>query len=167
MARKLMIIPAIILTLVLILNSCLPETGAQIGNLAPGFQLQDLDGNTVSLGDLRGQPVMVNFWASWCGPCRAEMPHIQAVFEEWQDQGLVILAINIEETASLVRQFMQDNNFSFPVLLDTNGDVAGKYNVSGIPVTFFIDKDGIIQERKLGAFTSTEEIEDSLSKIIP
>jgi len=143
-----------------------PE-GSQIGNLAPDFQLQDLNGDTVSLSDLRGSPVMLNFWATWCPPCRAEMPYMQQIYVEWQDKGLVILTINLRENSSKVRQFMQSNNLYFPVLLDANGNVAQKYNVTGIPTTFFISKDGIIQERKLGAFQSKEDIEDCLSKIRP
>ena len=143
-----------------------PPEGSKVGNLAPDFQLQDLDGETVSLSGLRGSPVMLNFWASWCGPCRAEMPYIQQIYDEWQDKGLVLLTINLRESASTARQFMQSNNLSFPVLLDTNGNVAQKYNVSGIPATFFIDKDGIIQARKVGSLSSKQQIEDYLSKIV-
>lgn len=145
--------------------------GNEVGNLAPDFQLQDLKGNTVILSSLKGSPVILNFWAVWCVWCRYEMPFIQEIYEDeaWQDQGLVILAINIEETASTVRQYMQSNNLSFPVLLDTNGDVAQKYNVHvpRIPVTVLVDKDGIIQEWHLGAFSSKADIENSLKKIIP
>ncbi len=151
-----------------------PVEGTQVGNVAPDFELKNLDGETVTLSELRGNPVMLNFWATWCGPCRAEMPHIQAVFEdeEWQDKGLVILAINLtysrsSETPAAVKDFMQSHNFSFPVLLDTNRDVTLEYDVTGIPTTFFIDKDGIIQKRKLGAFSSKADIENSLKKIIP
>ncbi len=166
MARKLMIIPAIILTLALILNSCLPETGTQVGNQAPDFQLQDLDGNTVSLSELRGSPVMLNFWASWCGPCRAEMPYIQQIYDEWQDQGLVVLTINLRESQATVRQFMEDLGLTFPALLDTNNAVTDLYNVTAIPTTFFIDGDGVIQAMKVGSFPSKEAIEVYLSQII-
>ncbi len=143
--------------------------GPQVGKLAPDFQLQSLDGQAVSLGDFRGKPVLLNFWATWCGPCRFEMPFIQKIFEkkEWSDIGLVILAIDIGEGPSSVREFMEHFGLSFPALLDTNQDVALKYNIRAIPTTFFIDKDGIIQDIKVGAFSSKTEIEKRLVKIIP
>ena len=170
MNKRLMVIPLIILTLGLVVTGCQsqPGVGTQTGSQAPDFELQSLDGGTVSLSGLRGTPVMLNFWASWCDACRYEMPFIQEVYEGWtgKQPSVVILAINIEESPSLVRQFMQDNNLSFPVLLDADASVAIMYDVSGIPVTFFIDKDGIIQERHLGAFSSAADIENSLGKII-
>ncbi len=143
------------------------QEGSQVGDLSPGFQLQDLDGETVSLSDLRGSPVILNFWATWCEPCRREMPYLQQIYEEWQDKGLVILTINTRQDVSNVREFMQRNNLSFPVLLDTNGDVAQKYDITGIPTTFFIKKYGIIQERKIGSAPSKQHIEYCLSKIMP
>ena len=145
-----------------------PTQGAKVGNLAPDFQLNNLDGELVSLSDFRGKPVLINFWATRCTYCRVEMPYLQQVYEEWSDKGLVLLAINIGENSSQVRKFIQDNNLSFPVLLDTEESVGEKYNTAvGIPITFFIDEDGIIQDFKLGAFWSKAEIESSLSKIIP
>jgi len=95
------------------------------------------------------------------------MPFIQGIFEESSDTGLVILAVNIGETPSTVRDFIQAGNFSFPVLLDTDQDVALEYNIRGIPTTFFIDKKGIIQVIKVGAFPSMLEMKRSLSRIIP
>ena len=144
-----------------------PPIGTEVGNLAPNFQLQDLDGNTVSLSDLRGSPVMLNFWATWCGPCRAEMPHFQAVYEEYSAEGLVLLAINIGESQAEVASFKQSNNLSFTILLDSEAVVTLKYEVGPIPTTFFIDKDGIIREIRIGSFSSKQDIENSLSKIMP
>ena len=145
----------------------LPE-GTQVGNLAPDFQLQGLDGQTVSLSDFRGEPVLVNFWATWCGPCRSEMPFIQEIFDggEWSDKGLTILAVDIGESLYTVKEFLDSNMLSFPVLLDTKQDVALKYNIRALPTTFLIDKDGVIQGIKFGAFSSKEDIEKNLSKII-
>ena len=142
--------------------------GPQVDKLAPDFQLQTLDGRAVSLGDFRGNPVLLNFWTTWCGPCRFEMPFIQGIFEkkEWSDTGLVILAIDIGENPSVVKEFVESFGLSFTVLLDTNQDVALKYNIRAIPTTFFIDKDGIIQDIKVGAFSSKTEIEKRLIKII-
>ncbi len=144
-----------------------PGEAPQIGKPAPGFQLPNLDGQSVSLSDFRGKPVLINFWATWCPPCRIEMPYIQQVYDEWSDKGLVILAINMGESSSEVSEFMKSYNLSFPVLLDTKGDVAEKYNIRPIPVTFFIDEDGIIKRMKIGAFISAAEIENSLSEIMP
>ena len=172
MGHGLKIILASALVLGLILAGCSsgPELaqGPQVGKLAPDFQLQTLDGQTVSLGDFRGNPVLLNFWTSWCGPCRFEMPFIQEIFEkkEWSDTGLVILAIDIGENPSVVKEFMEHFGLSFPALLDINQDVALKYNIRAIPTTFFIDKDGIIQDIKVGAFSGKTEIEKRLIKII-
>jgi len=141
--------------------------GAEVGSLAPGFQLQGLDGQAVSLGNLLGKPVLINFWATWCPPCRSEMPYIQEIYEEWSDKGLVVLAINIGESSSTVEDFMQSQNLSFTVLLDTKQDVAQSYNITGIPATFFIDKDGIIKDKVIGAFQNKAQIENRLSEIIP
>ncbi|MFQ6122048.1 MAG: redoxin domain-containing protein [Dehalococcoidales bacterium] len=176
MDRLLKVILAIILTLLvgwgLVMAGCsaspTPTQDSQAGKLAPDFQLQSLDGQTVSLSDFRGKPVFLNFWASWCEPCRVEMPFIQEIYQdkEWADKGLVILGINLGENPSRVKQFMESYGLSFPTLLDTDQNVALKYNIRFIPTTFFIDKDGIIQDIKLGAFSGRAEIEERLDKIV-
>ena len=144
-----------------------PAQGPQIGKLAPDFKLSNLEGQSVSLGDFRGKPVLLNFWASWCGPCRYEMPFIQEIYEEWSGKGLIILAVNLQENPSQVKEFVESFGFSFPVLLATNQEVSLAYNIRGIPATFFIDKDGIIQDIKIGAFAGKTEIESRLRKIMP
>ncbi len=145
-----------------------PNRGAEIGNLAPDFQLNDLDGQPVSLGDFRGRPVLVNFWASWCPPCRAEMPFIQDTFadKKWADKGLVVLAVDIGESPLTVSEFVNNYGLTFPVLLDITKDVSLEYHVAAIPTTLLIDRDGIIQDIRIGAFSSKTEIEESLKKII-
>ena len=144
-----------------------PAESTSVGSPAPDFQLSDLDGKTVSLSDFQGKPVLINFWASWCRPCRVEMPHIQQVYEEWADKGLVVLAINWGETPSEVKKFMRNYELSLPVLLDTKRLVAQQYDVWSIPTTFLIDKDGIIQAKIIGAFPSKAAIETKLGEIIP
>jgi peroxiredoxin len=156
----------LILTAALLVAGCSAQ-GSQVGELAPDFQLPNLEGQSISLSDFRGKPVLVNFWASWCLPCRYEMPFIQEVYEEWSASGLVVLAINQGESLSTAKDFMQSGNYSFPVLLDISQHVALEYNIRGIPATFFIDKDGIIQATKVGPFLSKAEIEMRLSEIIP
>ena len=144
-----------------------PAEAPEIGKVAPSFQLTDIDGQSISLSDFRGEPVLLNFWATWCGPCRMEMPYIQEVYDERSELGLVILAINIGESLTTVEEFMQDYNLSFPVLLDMEGKVAEQYNIRGIPATYFIDSDGIIRDMQIGAFRSVAEIEDILSRVFP
>ncbi len=170
----------IILALVLLLAGCsagseppdetsptAPVEGSQVATLAPDFQLQNLDGQDISLSDLQGKPVLINFWATWCRPCVFEMPYLQQIYEEWSGRGLVLLTINIGESPPRIKEFLEAYNLSLPVLLDTKKNVARKYNITGIPTTFFIDKDGIIQERIVGAFPSKGAIEKHLSQIIP
>jgi len=162
-----LLISVIITTLVFggLSAGCAPAQGTRTGNLAPDFQLASLEGQTVSLSDFRGNPVLLNFWASWCGPCKSEMPYIQRMHEEWSGKGLVILAIDIGESSATVGEFVEKYALSFMVLLDTDQEVALKYNVRSIPTTFFIDKNGKIQDIKIGAFSSKAEIERRLEKI--
>lgn len=174
MNRILTAVLLLILTTGLLITGCpspsKPESLApapRVGKLAPDFQLPNLEGQSISLSNFRGKPVFVNFWATWCPSCVSEMPYIQEIYEEWSHKGLVVLAINIGESSSQVEKFMQSHNLSFPVLLDIKRDVARRYNIRGIPTTFFIDKDGIIQAMKIGVFQDKEEIERSLGKIIP
>jgi len=159
----------IILISGLLITGCSAGTNQKpvIGKPAPDFQLKNLDGQSISLSDFRGKPVLINFWASWCQPCVYEMPFIQEVFEEWSGQGLVVLTINIGESPSQVEEFMQSQGLSLPVLLDLKGSIAQKYNIWFIPTTFFLDKDGIIQGIKAGPFQSKEEIEAGIGRVIP
>lgn len=138
-----------------------------VGNQALDFELSDLSGQSVSLSGLYGQPVVVNFWATWCGYCVYEMPFFQEVHDQWSAQGLVILAVNYKQSPALVRQFLDDNQFSFTALLDRDGKVTEEYQVRGFPTTFFIDKEGIIRVIKIGAYPSRAAIEADLRAIIP
>jgi len=158
-----------VLTSGLVMAGCSSSStqGVEVGDLAPDFQLQNLDGQTISLGNLRGKPVLINFWATWCGPCRGEMPYIQEIYEEWTNKGLVVLTINMGESSSKAEEFRQSYNLSFTVLLDAKQDVAQKYNIQYIPTTFFLDKDGIIQDKVIGAFQNKTQIENRLSEIMP
>ena len=136
-----------------------------VGKPAPDFQLNTLDGQPVALSDLKGKPVLINLWQIRCSPCRMELPYLEQIHDEWLDKGLVLLAINIGESPSHVADFMQSQELSLPVLLDTNQEVARGYYIQYIPSTFFIDKNGIIQDMKVGAFQSKAEIESSLNKL--
>jgi len=135
--------------------------GITPGSEAPDFQLQSLDGGKVSLSELRGRPVMLNFWASWCGPCRMEMPVFQEVSKDdmWKAGGLVILAVNLGESSSRVQEFVEYYGLTFPVLLDTSSKVGMMYNAATLPTTYFIDNDGIIRSIRRGAFTNRQDID--------
>ena len=140
---------------------------AEVGKPAPDFRLPDLAGEEVNLSDFEGKPVLLNFWAGWCRPCKEEMPYLQQVYEEWSDRGLVVLTVNLGDSRSEVNRFMQSNRLSLPVLLDTKQSLAQKYNVASIPTTFFIDKDGIVRAKIIGGFRSKEAIETKLGQIMP
>ena len=168
MKQRLNILLLVILASGILVTGCsTPTEVPEIGKLAPGFQLTDTDGQSVSLSGFKGEPVLLNFWATWCGPCRMEMPYIQEVYNRRSEHGVVVLSINIGESLTRVEEFMQDYNLSFPVLLDFEGNVAERYNVGGIPTTYFIDSEGIIRDMQIGAFRSVAEIEDILNMISP
>ena len=122
------------------------------GFLAPDFELTTLDGERITLSELRGQAVLVNFWASWCPPCRSEMPAMQQVYSDFGADGFVILAVNSTHQDRLadVEGFGAERNLTFPILLDQDGQVSARYQVRSLPTSFFIDPDGIIQEVVIG-----------------
>lgn len=118
---------------------------------APDFTLQDLEGKGHSLSDLKGTVVFLNFWATWCPPCRAEMPSMQAINEELGDENFTMVGINLQEDKGTVEEFLKNNGYTFPIWLDTNGRVgSGIYGVQGIPTTYIIDKEGLIVARLVG-----------------
>lgn len=126
------------------------EIGLDVGNRAPDFQLETLTGETVRLSDFRGKRVMLNFWASWCPPCRAEMPDM---VDFYQDKDIEILAVNLTDTETAlndVEHFVDAYELDFPVLLDTDLEVASLYAIQPIPTTFMIDSDGVISFKIFG-----------------
>lgn len=120
--------------------------------LAPDFTLTDASGQEVRLSDLRGRPVLVNIWASWCGPCRAEMPAMQRLYQEYLDRGFEILAVNStsQDSPENALAFAKDLGLTFPILFDVQGEVARLYKAQALPTSFFIDPEGIIQEVVVG-----------------
>lgn len=134
---------------------------AQQGGTATDFSIGSLAGGNIALADFEGEVVIMNFWATWCPPCRAEMPGLNRFYEAHRDEGLVLLAINEEESVETVRPFIQANNFSFPVLLDLQGRVAQQYSTRSFPTTFIIDRDGVIQHVQTGEIS-----EDELASIV-
>lgn len=124
--------------------------------LAPDFTLSDLEGNTVTLSELRGKKVFLNFWASWCGPCKAEMPDIEKLYQETKDSDLVILAVNVSENKSTAESYLKNNNLNFTVLMDTKDEASNTYLIRSFPSSFFIDKEGYIVSREVGTLTYAE-----------
>ena len=124
----------------------------QQGFLAPDFELKTTAGETVKLSNLRGQAVLVNLWATWCPPCRAEMKSIEKVYNEYKDQGLVVLAVNMtyQDDLTKVTPFVTEQGLTFSILLDETGDVGHAYQLRSLPSSFFIGRDGIIHEVVIG-----------------
>ena len=119
---------------------------------APDFELKTLDGEPISLSDMRGKAVLINFWASWCPPCRSEMPAMQQIYEEYGPDEFVILAVNSTHQDRLTdaESFVAERGLTFPILLDTQGQVSSTYQVRSLPTSFFVDRDGIIREIVIG-----------------
>ncbi len=131
------------------LDSLSPE----VGEPAPQFALRDPDGKLVQLSDFAGQPVWINFWATWCGPCRRELPDIQHLAAEFEEDGLVVLTLNQGESAGTATDFWEELGLDLAILLDSSEDVAGQYRLIGLPNNFFIDEDGILQGFQHGFLT--------------
>ncbi len=148
----------ILLLSVLVLAGCNDSTTAQqvsaggvVGNMAPDFTLTDMQGQQVSLSQLRGKVVLLNFWATWCPPCREEMPSMEQLHREFGSKGLVILAVNVEKNGrQVVEQFLQRTPYSFPILIDDKNVAQNTYGVFRFPESFLIDRNGVITEKIIG-----------------
>lgn len=142
------------LSLIILLGSFLllnfeTVNAAEVGKKAPNFTLKNMNGNKVTLRDLEGEKVFINFWASWCPPCQTEMPDIQKLYKN-HGNDIKIIAINLEEKKEAVKKYLENENLTFPVLLDKNKKVASKYLVRAIPTSYFINENGIITAKHLG-----------------
>jgi len=150
------VLPLVLLAL-LAAGLLLRGTGASptaIGGLAPAFSLTDLDGNPIHLADLRGRPVIVNFWASWCMPCVEEFPLLREAAERHEADGLVVVGIVYRDRSEAAREFMARNRGTWAAAMDPDERVAEAYGILGPPETFFIGRDGKIVARQLGQFTA-------------
>lgn len=133
----------------------LPESGLEKGKAPPDFEVETLDGKTVKLSDYKGKKVMLNFWASWCPPCKAEMPHMQNYYEDFaEDENVEILAVNLTDAEyggiDDARQFVEDYELTFPIPTDVNGELEKTYEILTIPTTYMIDTAGLIQHKIVG-----------------
>ncbi|MUK88386.1 redoxin domain-containing protein [Ornithinibacillus sp. L9] len=136
------------------------KIGLNRGNIAPDFELTTLEGETVKLSDFRGEPVMINFWASWCGPCRSEMPDMQKFYQE---KDITILAVNLTDTELRkkdVTTFVEEYDLSFPILMDEKSEVSDLYRIQPIPTSFLIDADGRVHNVAFGALSYEQMIQE-------
>ncbi len=142
--------------------------GLITGIPAPDFELERLDGGTVRLRDLRGKVVMLNFWATWCVPCREEMPLLAQIYRDYHPQGLEILGVNLtsQDDPAEVRRFVQELDIPFPILLDHNAQVERAYRIFGIPTTVFITREGIIHRVQVGILKGREDVEKTIRPLL-
>ncbi len=140
----------------------------QQGFLAPDFELKTLSGETVKLSNLRGQAVLINLWATWCPPCRAEMQSIEKMYQEYKGRGFTVLAVNMthQDDPSAVLPFATKLGLTFPILLDESGTVAHAYQLQSLPSSFFIRRDGVINEVVIGGPMSEALLRTRIEEIL-
>jgi peroxiredoxin len=143
-------------------------TAPQAGFAAPDFTLKTPNGEEYTLSKLKGNAVLINLWATWCPPCRAEMPTIEKMYQEYKDQGLVVLAVNMtyQDDPANVAPFIQKYGLTFPVLLEETGKVGGAYQMRSLPSTYFINRAGIIQEVVIGGPMSEALLRTRIEQIL-
>lgn len=149
-------------------GAVLLETAPEIGKIAPEFELKDLSGARVRLAEVRGKVVLLNFWAEWCGPCRAEMPFMESLYKAFKDKGLVVLAVSVDRSEKAVKAFVSDKKLTFKVLMDNDKEVSfDQYGVIGLPTTFLIDKKGVVAEKFMGPMEwDSAEMKDTVSRLL-
>src|SRR3989338_4009118 len=125
------------------------NVGTSIGNFAPDFELESIAGGKAKLSDFKGKPIILNFWATWCPPCKEEMPLFENAYQAKSDK-IIVIGVNLQESRENINDFIKKFDITFPILLDPNSEVKGLYNVFTQPVTYFIDKDGKIIGKKFG-----------------
>jgi len=142
------------------------RTGINQGNQAPNFRLKALDGQEVSLEDYRGSVVLLNFWATWCAPCIEEVPALEAAYRARHEDGFVVLGVNFQESPQEIEPFVEAMDVSYPILLDTNGQVMKTFRAVGLPVSLLIDEEGVIQVRHTGLLNGTQ-LAEYLATLLP
>ena len=161
---------ALLVLLVLVVGCSGPgeavPQGINQGSRARDFELESLDGSKVSISDYEGSVVLVNLWATWCSPCRAEIPDLEAAYQAHKDEGFVILGVNIEEPQENVAPFVQEFDMSYPVLLDKDGELMKIYRAQGLPMSFIVGADGVIQVRHMG-YLAGDQLESYLANLLP
>ncbi|WP_229683041.1 thiol-disulfide oxidoreductase ResA [Virgibacillus oceani] len=154
----------------LVSNLSQEDTNVDVGDQAPDFELKQVNKNneleTVKLSDLKGKGVMLNFWATYCPPCEAEMPYMEKLYPEYKEKGVEIVAVSLDSTELVINRFIEKYNLTFPTPHDKSGQVMEQYGVGPIPSTFFINPEGEIVEVVSGALT-LEKLEGYLKQIQP
>jgi peroxiredoxin len=138
----------------------------QIGKEAPNFSVTDMDGKELTLKDLRGKGVFLNFWGTWCKPCEKEMPYMNELYSEYKKKGVEIIALNADETDIAVKNFATQYGLKFPIAIDKGQEILNTYGVGPLPTTFLIDKNGKVLKQITGTQTK-EQIEGYLKEIAP
>ncbi len=156
----------IISIMALVLSAVFAASQVQAEQQAPDFTLKSKDSGNIRLSEQRGNIVLVNFWASWCGPCRDELPEMEALYQEYQDMGFEILAVNVDDDESKADVLLSDIEVSFPVLFDSAGDVSKLYDVNAMPTTVMIDRDGNQRLIHLGYRAGDEKKYEKAIKIL-
>lgn len=135
------------------------QTGPNIGEAAPSFKLPALSGGEYSLEDFRGKAVILNFWATWCGPCRQEVPSLEALYQRYKDQGLVVVGVSVDEEGwEPIHEFLQTVPVTFPILLDQDQRVTESYETFRLPETYFIDPQGVVKGKVVGPQDYNQEV---------
>lgn len=142
----------------------------EIGRAGPDFVLERPGGGTLRLSDLQGQPIILNFWATWCPPCRAEMPELVAAYTQYRDQGLEIVGVNLQETNDKVLSFAEEFGIEFSLVIDRDGELTDIWRlggpIDGIPTSYFLDETGVIRSLFYGPMTE-DILEERLADILP
>jgi len=149
-------------------QQALPPPNPKAGFAAPDFTLDTLDGGQLTLSQLQGHPVVLNLWASWCLPCRHEMPTIEKVYQKYQDTGLMVVGLNLTSQDSVpdVKAFVKELGLTFPIVLDRDGAVSERYQLLGLPSTFFIDRKGIIRSVVVGGPMSEATLQSKVEDLL-
>lgn len=151
-----------------LVKDVIASNGIEVGKVAPDFELPTLDGSTVKLSDLQGKKVILNFWASWCGPCKQEMPDMEAFYKKYKDD-VEVLAVNYTASEGVdgpenVKRFVEEKGITFPILFDKEMTVTTPYKVISIPTSYFIDTKGVVQDKMIGPMT-VKEMEKRIAKL--
>lgn len=141
------------------------QAGPKTSGLAPDFTLQTFDGESITLSDFRGQVVVINFWASWCPPCRDEAPYLERTWREYQDQGVVFIGVDYVDTDPEALAYIEEFDITYPNGPDARTEISQAYQIQGVPETFFVGVDGTLRGAKIGPL-APPELEERLSDLL-
>ncbi len=165
--KQVWIQPRLLLLMLLLVCGMNAYAGQTLSGKATDFTLKSRSGKNIKLSELRGQVVMINFWASWCGPCRQEMPLLEGLYKKYQALGFTLLGVNVEQELSKANAYLRDISVSFPILYDTKNTVSKAYNISAMPSTVLVDRDGNLRFLHQGYKPGYEkEYESQIKKLI-